>query len=69
MKRKHSMRRQVNSPPGVPRKQSSPLDDTWRLPSGKKLAEFALACGFLAPPLIEKAEKNRGRSSVEKKLS
>jgi hypothetical protein len=63
------MRRQVNSPHGVPRKQSGPLDDTWRLPSGKKLAEFALACGFLAPPLIEKAEKNRGRTSVEKKLS
>jgi hypothetical protein len=62
------MRRQVNSPPGVQRKQS-PLDDTWRLPSGKKLAEFALACGFLVPPLIEKAEKNPGRSSVEKKLS
>ena len=28
--------------------------DIWRLPSGKKLAEFALASGFLAPPLLEK---------------
>jgi len=59
----------VNSLRGVPRKQGSPFDDTWRLPSGKTLAEFGLACGFLAPPLIEKAEKNRGRTSVEKKLS
>jgi hypothetical protein len=34
----------------------------WRLPSGKKLAEFALASGFLAPPLLE-----GGRSAAEKK--
>jgi hypothetical protein len=36
--------------------------DLWRLPSGKKLAEFALAFGFLAPPLLES-----GRSAAEKK--
>ena len=36
--------------------------DLWRLPSGKRLAEFALASGFLAPPLLES-----GRSAVEKK--
>ena len=36
--------------------------DLWRLPSGKRLAEFALASGFLAPPLFES-----GRSAVEKK--
>lgn len=36
--------------------------DLWRLPSGKKLAEFALASGFLAPPLLES-----GRSAAEKK--
>jgi hypothetical protein len=36
--------------------------DLWRLPSGKRLAEFALASGFLAPPLLES-----GRSAAEKK--
>jgi hypothetical protein len=36
--------------------------DLWRLPSGKGLAEFALASGFLAPPLLES-----GRSAAEKK--
>jgi hypothetical protein len=25
---------------------------TWRLPSGKALAEFALQAGFLAPPIL-----------------
>jgi hypothetical protein len=25
---------------------------SWRLPSGKALAEFALQAGFLAPPLL-----------------
>jgi hypothetical protein len=28
------------------------LDGLWRLPSGKRLAEFALTSGFLAPRLI-----------------
>ena len=36
--------------------------DLWRLPSGKRLAEFALAAGFLAPPLLETR-----RSAAEKK--
>jgi hypothetical protein len=36
--------------------------DLWRLPSGKRLAEFALASGFLAPPLLVS-----GRSAAEKK--
>jgi hypothetical protein len=26
---------------------------TWRLPSGKAVAEFALQAGFLAPPLFQ----------------
>jgi len=38
--------------------------DLWRLPSGKRLAEFALASGFLAPPLLES-----GRHDGEKKGS
>jgi hypothetical protein len=36
--------------------------DLWKLPSGKRLAEFALASGFLAPPLLES-----GPSAAEKK--
>ena len=36
--------------------------DLWRLPSGKRLVEFALASGFLAPPLLESR-----RSAAEKK--
>jgi hypothetical protein len=34
------------------------------LPSGKRLAEFALASGFLAPPLMDQ----RVRQGGEKKL-
>ncbi len=36
--------------------------DFWRLPSGRNLAEFALASGFLAPPLLE-----RGRGAADRK--
>ncbi len=39
--------------------------DAWRLPSGKRLAEFALASGFLAPPLME---NQRERDAGGKKL-
>jgi hypothetical protein len=38
------------------RSQNIPLEwmgpPTWRLPSGKALAEFALQAGFLAPLLV-----------------
>ncbi|HKX00504.1 MAG TPA: hypothetical protein VJN43_22385 [Bryobacteraceae bacterium] len=33
--------------------------DAWRLPSGKRLAEFALASGFLTPQLLEKLGERR----------
>lgn len=33
----------------------------WRLPSGARLAEFALASGFLAPPLMEDDRGNHHR--------
>jgi len=48
----------------MPRKPAGPArpQDFWKLPSGKRLAEFALASGFLAPPLLES-----GRSAAEKK--
>lgn len=40
---------------GAPRNaKGKHAGDNWRLPSGKKLAEFALASGFLAPPLLER---------------
>jgi hypothetical protein len=39
--------------------------DTWRLPSGKRLAEFALESGFLAPPLME---HGAGSNAGEKRL-
>ncbi len=35
---------------------------TWRLPSGKALAEFALQAGFLAPLLLD----NRRVSGLDK---
>jgi hypothetical protein len=35
--------------------------DAWRLPSGKRLVEFALASGFLTPRLMEdQRERDRG---------
>jgi len=39
---------------------------TWRLPSGKALAEFALQAGFLAPLLfrVERFGKNPGNAVV-----
>lgn len=40
--------------------------DAWRLPSGERLAEFALASGFLAPPLME---NGRERASGDRKPS
>jgi hypothetical protein len=51
-----------------PRKAKKPelalQNNSWRLPSGKRLAEFALASGFLAPPLME-----NGRRRGERKAS
>jgi hypothetical protein len=33
--------------------------DSWRLPSGVRLADFALTSGFLVPPLMEDDRENR----------
>jgi len=38
---------------------ADPLNGFWRLPSGKGLAEFALASGFLAPPLMKDLRERR----------
>lgn len=53
----------ANQRPGSPAKRHSPMvispipmewmdPMSWRLPSGKKLAEFALQAGFLAPLML-----------------
>ena len=41
---------------------------SWRLPSGKALAEFALQAGFLAPPLfnVEEFGGERRRTEVRR---
>jgi len=39
---------------------------SWRLPSGKALAEFALQAGFLAPPLFRTERGKTGSSAVTK---
>ena len=42
------------------KKLRRPGFDSWRLPSGARLAEFALASGFLVPPLMDD-DQNDGR--------
>ena len=50
---------------GGPGRAYSGAKNTWRLPSGKRLAEFALESGFLAPPLMQ---RRGGLEAGEKKL-
>jgi hypothetical protein len=38
---------------GARRPASDRRTELWRLPSGRRLAEFALASGFLAPTLMQ----------------
>jgi len=61
---KHEACRSAVVGPGIQRKGkggTSARYDAWRLPSGQRLAEFALASGFLAPPLMEdQREFDRG---------
>lgn len=46
----------LGSPFRIPRMPVEWLDGrTWRLPSGKALAEFALQAGFIAPMLMKAA--------------
>jgi hypothetical protein len=60
--------------PGVPL-AGMPLEwldaGSWRLPSGKALAEFALQAGFLAPPLfnVEKFGGEAPRARVRRFMS
>ena len=50
--------------PHLPMEWMDPM--SWRLPSGKALAEFALQTGFLAPLIMRapKIKKKPGASSV-----
>jgi len=49
--------------PHLPMEWMDPM--SWRLPSGKALAEFALQTGFLAPLIMRAPKKKRpGPSSV-----
>jgi hypothetical protein len=48
----------------IAKKLRSGVYDTWRLPSGARLADFALASGFLAPPLMyDQRHNDHGRKS------
>ena len=42
---------------------------SWRLPSGKALAEFALQAGFLAPLLFQSERFGSGRAEPANKAS
>ena len=53
---------------GMPRMPLEWLDSgSWRLPSGKALAEFALQTGFLAP-LIMRAPTGKSKPEMSEKL-
>ena len=43
--------------PRIPMEWMDPM--SWRLPSGKDLAEFALQAGFLAPMMLERPNLKR----------
>lgn len=52
---KASVGRRTRSPMGIPRIPIEWMDPmSWRLPSGKALAEFALQAGFLAPLMLDR---------------
>ena len=47
----------------IPMEWMDPM--SWRLPSGKDLAEFALQSGFLAPLLLERPNLKRRKAPVQ----
>ena len=53
--------------PRIPLEWMDPM--SWRLPSGKDLAEFALQAGFLAPLMLERPNLKRRKPSVPVKTS
>lgn len=46
--------------PRIPMEWMDPM--SWRLPSGKDLAEFALQAGFLAPLMLERPNFKRKKA-------
>ena len=46
--------------PRIPMEWMDPM--SWRLPSGKDLAEFALQSGFLAPMMLERPNLKRRKA-------
>ena len=48
--------------PRIPMEWMDPM--SWRLPSGKDLAEFALQSGFLAPLMLERTNLKRMKAPV-----
>jgi hypothetical protein len=48
--------------PQIPMEWMDPM--SWRLPSGKALAEFALQAGFLAPLMLSGPIKRRRRKAT-----
>jgi hypothetical protein len=46
--------------PRIPMEWMDPM--SWRLPSGKELAEFALQSGFLAPMMLERPNLKRRKA-------
>jgi len=62
--RTHGVGRRVHSPmriPNIPMEWMDPM--SWRLPSGKALAEFALQAGFLAPLMLGTPALKRRRAA------
>ena len=49
--------------PRIPMEWMDPM--SWRLPSGKDLAEFALQAGFLAPLMLERPNLKRRMPPVQ----
>lgn len=49
--------------PRIPLEWMDPM--SWRLPSGKALAEFALQAGFLAPLMLERPNLKRRKAPVK----
>ena len=49
--------------PRIPMEWMDPM--SWRLPSGKDLAEFALQSGFLAPLMLERPNLKRKKFPVQ----
>ncbi len=53
--------------PRIPMEWMDPM--SWRLPSGKDLAEFALQSGFLAPMMLERSNLKRQKAPAPAPVS